>query len=110
MDPNSGEVIVRTNEMITFDHCRRIEAAGIKGANIRSVLTCRTQHGVCSKCYGSDMSSGKTVSIVITSYSIHYTKLYDKKRSCGYRAAYSRLGLLNAPSRGRQPGCDRQRE
>ncbi len=63
VDPNTNDVIVRTNEMITYDHCRRIEAAGIKGASIRSVLTCKTQHGVCSKCYGSDMSSGKTVSI-----------------------------------------------
>jgi len=63
VDPNTGEVIVRTNEMITYDDGRRIEAAGIKGANIRSVLTCKTQHGVCSKCYGADMSSGKTVSI-----------------------------------------------
>ncbi len=63
VDPISGGVIVHTNEMITYDHCRRIEAAGIKGASIRSVLTCKTQHGVCSKCYGSDMSSGKTVSI-----------------------------------------------
>ncbi len=63
VDPKTGEIIVRTNEMITYEHTRRIETAGIKGANIRSVLTCKTQHGVCSKCYGSDMSSGKPVSI-----------------------------------------------
>jgi DNA-directed RNA polymerase subunit beta' len=63
LDPTTGEVIVHTNEMITFDHCLRIEKAGVKGAHIRSVLTCKTRHGVCAKCYGSDMSSGKTVSI-----------------------------------------------
>ncbi len=63
VDPNSNEVIVHADEMISFNQCRRIEAAGIKGASIRSVLTCKTQHGVCAKCYGSDMSSGKTVSI-----------------------------------------------
>ena len=63
VDPETGEVIVGTNEFITYEHCRRIEKAGVKGAYIRSVLTCKTRHGVCAKCYGSDMSSGKTVSI-----------------------------------------------
>ena len=62
-DPATGEVIVRSNEFITFEHCQRIEKAGIKGAYIRSILTCKTRHGVCAKCYGADMSSGKTVSI-----------------------------------------------
>ncbi len=63
VDPATGEVIVHTDEFISYDHCRRIEQAGIKGAHIRSVLTCKTRHGVCAKCYGADMSSGKTVSI-----------------------------------------------
>lgn len=62
-DPQTGEVIVRANEFITYDHCRRVEKAGVKGAYIRSVLTCKTRHGVCAKCYGADMSSGKLVSI-----------------------------------------------
>ncbi|MDD5016694.1 MAG: DNA-directed RNA polymerase subunit beta' [Eubacteriales bacterium] len=61
--PKTGEVIVRTNEFITHEHCSLVEKAGIKGAYIRSVLTCKTKHGVCAKCYGSDMSSGKVVSI-----------------------------------------------
>ncbi len=63
VDPSTGEIIVKSNEFITFDHVLRIEKSGIKGAYIRSVLTCKTRHGVCAKCYGSDMSSGKTVSI-----------------------------------------------
>ncbi|MFA5675153.1 MAG: DNA-directed RNA polymerase subunit beta' [Christensenellales bacterium] len=63
VDTKTGEIIVRSGEMITYDRCRRIEVAGIKGAYIRSVLTCKTQHGVCAKCYGADMSSGKIVSI-----------------------------------------------
>ncbi len=63
VDPGTGEVIVRTNEFITHIHGEKIKKAGIRGALIRSVLTCRTRHGVCAKCYGSDMSSGKTVSI-----------------------------------------------
>lgn len=61
--PVTGEVIVHTNEFISHEHCDTIKKAGVKGATIRSVLTCRTRHGVCAKCYGSDMSSGKLVSI-----------------------------------------------
>ena len=61
--PETGEVIAHTNEFITHDMCDQIKQAGIKGAYIRSVLTCKTKHGVCAKCYGSDMSSGKPVSI-----------------------------------------------
>ncbi len=63
VDTKTGEIIVRSDEMITYDHCRKIEKAGIKGAYIRTVLTCKTQHGVCAKCYGADMSSGELVSI-----------------------------------------------
>ncbi len=61
--PETGDVIVKANEFITYEHCDKIKKAGIKGAFIRSVLTCKTRHGVCAKCYGSDMSSGKKVSI-----------------------------------------------
>ena len=61
--PETGEVIVRANEFITHEHCDLIQKAGIKGVSIRSVLTCKTKHGVCAKCYGADMSSGKPVSI-----------------------------------------------
>ncbi|MGI5848638.1 MAG: DNA-directed RNA polymerase subunit beta' [Christensenellales bacterium] len=61
--PETGEIIVHANEFITYDHCQRILNAGIKGVHIRSVLTCKTRHGVCAKCYGADMSSGKLVSI-----------------------------------------------
>ena len=63
VNPKTGEIIVRCDEMIGYDQCRKIEEAGIKGAHIRAVLTCKTQHGVCAKCYGADMSSGKLVSI-----------------------------------------------
>ena len=61
--PETGELIVAANEFITYEHCGRIKQSGIKGMFIRSVLTCKTKHGVCAKCYGSDMSSGKQVSI-----------------------------------------------
>ena len=61
--PETGEVIVRTDELITHDIADIIINAGISEVNIRSVLTCRTEHGVCAKCYGSNMATGEPVNI-----------------------------------------------
>ena len=41
----------------------KIEAAGVTSVKIRSVLTCKSRHGVCAKCYGRDLAHGKTVEI-----------------------------------------------
>jgi DNA-directed RNA polymerase subunit beta' len=49
--------------MITEEHASAIEAAGIEEVTIRSVLTCKARYGVCARCYGRDMASGKTVRI-----------------------------------------------
>lgn len=61
--PETGEVIVRTNELITHEIADEIIKAGIKEVSIRSVLTCRTEHGVCAKCYGTNMATGYPVNI-----------------------------------------------
>ena len=61
--PETDEIIVRTNEMITHDLADQIREAGITEVDIRSVLTCRTDHGVCAKCYGSDRATGEPVNI-----------------------------------------------
>ena len=61
--PETGEVIVKTNELITHDLADEIIEAGIKEVSIRSVLTCRTEHGVCAKCYGTNMATGYPVNI-----------------------------------------------
>ena len=63
LHPDTDEVIVGSNEFIRYEHVAQIKEAGVSGAFIRTVLTCQTKHGVCSKCYGADMSSGKEVSI-----------------------------------------------
>ncbi|MDR2047485.1 MAG: DNA-directed RNA polymerase subunit beta' [Clostridiales bacterium] len=63
VDPKSGEVIVKGDEMISDEQAQDIENAGIEDVAIRSVLTCKARYGVCSKCYGRDMASGKTVKI-----------------------------------------------
>jgi len=59
--PETGEVIVEANAEIGEEAADRIVAAGIERVNIRSVLTCRTKHGVCSACYGRDLATGSIV-------------------------------------------------
>ena len=61
--PETGEIIVRRNEMIDAEIAEKIIAAGIDKVQIRSVLSCRTPHGVCQKCYGRNLATGKHVEI-----------------------------------------------
>ncbi len=63
IDPATGELIVKSNEMITKSQAEAIENAGIKKVQIRSLLTCKCRHGVCAKCYGRDMSSKNLVTV-----------------------------------------------
>jgi DNA-directed RNA polymerase subunit beta' len=60
-DPISNELIVGAGEEITEDITARIEETAIETVEIRSVLTCETQRGVCAKCYGRNLASGKMV-------------------------------------------------
>ena len=63
-DPNDPEkIIVEANEEIDEEACKRIEAAGVDSVWIRSGLTCDAPHGMCAKCYGRDLSTGKQVAI-----------------------------------------------
>ncbi len=63
IDPNTKEVIVDTNTLITEDLADKIVAAGITRVTVRSVFRCRTKHGVCCKCYGMGLASRKEVDI-----------------------------------------------
>ena len=63
IDPKTKEVIVGENELITENIAERIIAAGIEEVEIRTVLTCRTDHGVCCKCYGRNLATGNVVEI-----------------------------------------------
>ncbi|WP_031517421.1 DNA-directed RNA polymerase subunit beta' [Desulfofalx alkaliphila] len=63
VNPETGEVIVRADEEIVEEHADVIEELGIKKVAIRSVLTCKTQHGVCKKCYGRNLATGQMVDI-----------------------------------------------
>ena len=63
IDPNTKEVIIGANELITENIADRVIAAGIEEVEIRTVLTCRTDHGVCCKCYGRNLATGNVVEI-----------------------------------------------
>ncbi len=58
LHPETGEVLVEAAAEITEPKAHIIEAAGIEEVEIRSVLTCETVRGVCSKCYGRNLSTG----------------------------------------------------
>ncbi|HLJ73176.1 MAG TPA: DNA-directed RNA polymerase subunit beta', partial [Thermoanaerobaculia bacterium] len=62
-DPLTGELLVSQNDEITEDLANNIQEAGIEQMKIRSVLTCETRRGVCRRCYGRNLASGKLVEI-----------------------------------------------
>ncbi|HDX9589552.1 TPA: DNA-directed RNA polymerase subunit beta' [Bacillus pseudomycoides] len=61
--PETGEVLVRENELITEDIAHIIEKAGVEQLYIRSAFTCNTRHGVCKKCYGRNLATGTDVEV-----------------------------------------------
>ena len=58
-----GNVIVKKNHMITPSRADKVIAAGIKDVKIRTALTCRSETGICSKCYGANMATGQAVQV-----------------------------------------------
>jgi DNA-directed RNA polymerase subunit beta' len=62
IDPFGSDVIVGANEEIDEEKVARIEDAGVEKVKIRSVLTCQTNRGVCTLCYGRDLARGHLVS------------------------------------------------
>ena len=63
VDPATGEVLVRMNEPIDYKMAKEIASRGITKASVRSVLTCRTENGVCARCYGENMAHGGKVDV-----------------------------------------------
>jgi DNA-directed RNA polymerase subunit beta' len=61
--PETGEIIVNENELITEDIAVEIIDAGIDHVWIRSAFTCNTRHGVCKKCYGRNLATGSEVEV-----------------------------------------------
>ena len=67
VDPDTGEVIIKENHMVTPKRAGRImevlEKMGRDSVKIRTILTCRCHIGVCAKCYGSNMATGQAVQV-----------------------------------------------
>jgi DNA-directed RNA polymerase subunit beta' len=61
--PETGEVIVPAQTEITDDDAVNIMKAGIRKVYIRSILTCKSRHGVCCKCYGRNLATGRKVEV-----------------------------------------------
>ena len=61
--PETGEVLVEDDVMITDEMAAAITKAGIDKVYIRTVIQCHAKHGICAHCYGADLASGKPVNI-----------------------------------------------
>ena len=62
-DPKTGELIIASDEFITDELAKKIVDAGVTGMYIRSVFTCKSRLGICCKCYGRNMATGKDVEV-----------------------------------------------
>jgi len=63
VDIITEEAIVKAGDLITEDIAERIESMGVESIRIRSVLTCESERGVCQKCYGKNLSSGRVAEL-----------------------------------------------
>jgi DNA-directed RNA polymerase subunit beta' len=61
--PETGEMIIADDTLISEDVARQIVDAGVKEVTIRSVFTCKTPHGVCKHCYGINLATGDAVEV-----------------------------------------------
>ena len=62
-NPNTKELIIDKDTMISTDIAEKIVSSGIEELRVRSSLCCRTKHGVCAKCYGKGLATGEEVTI-----------------------------------------------
>ncbi|HDE4673711.1 TPA: DNA-directed RNA polymerase subunit beta' [Staphylococcus aureus] len=61
--PDTDEIIIRPDELITPEIAKKITDAGIEQMYIRSAFTCNARHGVCEKCYGKNLATGEKVEV-----------------------------------------------
>jgi DNA-directed RNA polymerase subunit beta' len=62
-NPHTLEVLIAAGELIDKYSARRVESAGVENVVIRSVLTCESRRGVCAKCYGKNLATGKAAAL-----------------------------------------------
>jgi len=61
--PDTGEVIVAEGELIEEEQAAEIDASGLEKVEIRNVLTCQTEDGICQSCYGINLADGNLISV-----------------------------------------------
>lgn len=60
-DPETDELLVEADQLIDEKLAKKIEVAGIESVEARSPLTCETKRGICAKCYGRNLATGKMI-------------------------------------------------
>ena len=63
IDPTTGEVLVPNSKLMNDQDAKKIVASGLERVEVRSVLNCRARHGVCAKCYGSNLANEEPIGI-----------------------------------------------
>lgn len=63
LDPVTDEIILESGEYISQEIAELVEEKGVESVTIRSVLTCESKNGVCTKCYGKNLASGRITEI-----------------------------------------------
>ncbi len=63
LHPETGEVLIKANTLLDVEECKLINKLGLESVTCRTVFTCRSEHGVCAKCYGSNLATGNEVNI-----------------------------------------------
>lgn len=61
VSPNSGKLLAEADTLLDEDLVEQLEEAGVDEVTVRSVITCQTHYGLCSKCYGRDLARGHVV-------------------------------------------------
>jgi DNA-directed RNA polymerase subunit beta' len=62
-DPITGDLLVKAGDEIDEEAATRIDESGIETVRIRSILTCESRRGICGKCYGRNLATGRTVDL-----------------------------------------------
>lgn len=101
--PVTGEVIVKAGDLVTERDLPKISATGLEHVKMRSVLTCEARNGVCAKCYGRMLASGRPVDLgeavgVIAAQSIGEPGTQLTLRTFHIGGASSRLTVENSKS------------
>ncbi|MGN0161782.1 MAG: DNA-directed RNA polymerase subunit beta' [Lachnospiraceae bacterium] len=63
VDPETGEIVVAANHMVTPKRAAAIIKTGVERVKIRTILTCKSHNGICAKCYGANMATGQAVQV-----------------------------------------------